>query len=156
MPGKIDKRLRELHIVLPTPARPLASYVPFVTVHDLVFVSGQLPLIDGKLPEPWTGKVGGRVSTQQAPLACRQCFINMLAQVKAAIQDLDRVVQVVRLGGFIAAAPDFVSHHLAMEGASELAAEIFGEAGRHVRTTVGVPSLPLDSAVEVEGTFRFA
>jgi enamine deaminase RidA (YjgF/YER057c/UK114 family) len=156
MPGKIEKRLKDLRIVLAAAPRPAASYVPFAITGDLVFVSGQIPLIDGSLPPPWTGKVGGRVSPEQAALACRHCFINILAQLKAATGDLDRVVQVVRLGGFIAAGPDYTQHHIAMNGASDLAMEVFGEAGRHARSTIGVPSLPLDAAVEVEGVFRIA
>jgi enamine deaminase RidA (YjgF/YER057c/UK114 family) len=155
MTGRIERRLRELNIVLPTPAPPVGSYVPFMILHDLVTVSGQLPLIDGKVPDIWTGKVAGRVNTMEAPRAARQCFINLLAQVKAAIKDLDKVVQVVRLAGYVAAGPDFIEHHKVMNGASDLAVEVFGEAGRHTRTTIGASALPFDAAVEVEGTFRF-
>jgi enamine deaminase RidA (YjgF/YER057c/UK114 family) len=154
MPGKIETKLSELGIVLPSPTAPVANYVPYVVAGDLVFISGQLPMIDGKVA--WTGKVGAGVSVEEAAKACRQSFINLLVHLKAAAGDLDRVVQVVRLGGFIAAGPDFSQHAAAMNGASNLATDVFGERGRHARTTIGVASLPLDAAVEVEGLFRIA
>jgi len=155
MAGRIDARLASLGIALPSPMQPIANYVPFVVSGDLVFVSGQLPTIDGKVA--WTGRVGAEVSAEDAALACRQSFINVLVHLKAACgSDLDRVAQVVRLGGFIAAAPGFAQHAVPMNGASNLAVEVFGDAGRHARTTVGVASLPLDAAVEVEALFRIA
>jgi|SRR5579872_4170674 len=155
MAGKIDARLQELGITLPTPARPVANYVPFVITGDLVVISGQVPLVDGKVA--WAGKVGAGVSVEEGVKACRQCFINLLAQLKAACGgDLDRVAQVIRLGGFIASPAEFTQHATVMNGASDLAVAVFGDAGRHARTTVGVPSLPLDCAVEVEGLFRIA
>jgi enamine deaminase RidA (YjgF/YER057c/UK114 family) len=155
MSGRIDGRLTELGIALPRPARPVANYLPYVVAGDLVFVSGQIPLIDGKLA--WAGKVGADVSVEEAVRAARQCFVNVLAQLRDACGgNLDRVAQVVRLGGFIAAPPAFTQHAAVMNGASDLAVAVFGEAGRHARSTVGVPSLPLDSAVEVEGIFRIA
>ncbi|MDA8250067.1 MAG: RidA family protein [Rhodospirillales bacterium] len=155
MPGRIDARLAALGIHLPEPARPVANYLPFVVTGDLVVISGQVPAIDGKVA--WTGKVGATVSVEDGVRAARQCFINLLAQLRAACDgDLDRVTRVVRLGGFIAAPAAFTLHATVMNGASDLAVEVFGEAGRHARTTVGVPSLPLDCAVEVEGMFRIA
>lgn len=155
MPGRIDARLAALGIHLPEPARPVANYLPFVVTGDLVVISGQVPAIDGKVV--WTGKVGATVSVEDGVRAARQCFINLLAQLRAACDgDLDRVTRVVRLGGFIAAPAAFTLHATVMNGASDLAVEVFGEAGRHARTTVGVPSLPLDCAVEVEGMFRIA
>ena len=154
MAGKIEAKLSELGIVLPSPMQPIANYVPYVVAGDLVVISGQLPAIDGKVA--WTGKVGAAVSVEEAAKACRQSFINLLVHLKAATGDLDRVVQVVRLGGFIAAGPDFTQHAAAMNGASNLAVEVFGDRGRHARTTIGVASLPLDAAVEVEGVFRIA
>ena len=155
MAGKVEAKLAELGIVLPTPMPPVANYVPFVIAGDLVFVSGQFPTIDGKVA--WAGKVGGAVSVEEAGKACRQSFINVLVQLKvAAGGDLDRVIQVVRLGGFIAAGPDFTQHATAMNGASNLSVDVFGDRGRHARTTIGVASLPLDAAVEVEGLFRIA
>ena len=155
MAGRIDAKLAELGIALPSPMLPIANYVPYVAAGDLVFISGQLPAIDGKVA--WTGKVGEQVSLDEAAKACRQSFVNLLVHLKAACGgDLDRVVQVVRLGGFIAAPPNFTQHAVPMNGASNLAVEVFGDAGRHARTTVGVASLPLDAAVEVEGLFRIA
>jgi enamine deaminase RidA (YjgF/YER057c/UK114 family) len=148
----IAARLAELGITLPTPMAPLANYVPFVRTGDLVIVSGQVPAVDGRVAI--TGKLGDAVSAEQGQQAARLCLINVLAQLRVACGgDLDRVVQVVRLGGFIAALPSFTQHALVMNGASDLAVEVFGEAGRHARTTIGVPSLPRDAAVEVEGLF---
>ena len=154
MAGQIEAKLKALGIELPSPMQPIANYVPYVVAGDLVFISGQLPAIDGKVA--WTGKVGAAVGIEEAAKACRQSFVNLLVHLKAATGDLDRVVQVVRLGGFIAAGPDFTQHAAAMNGASNLAVEVFGDRGRHARTTIGVPSLPLDAAVEVEGVFRIA
>jgi len=134
---------------------PLANYVPFVRTGDLVVVSGQVPAVDGKIAV--TGKVGDGLSIEQGQHAARLCFINVLVHIKAACGgDLDRVQQVVRLGGFIAAPASFSGHALVMNGASDLAVAVFGEAGRHARAAVGVPSLPGDAAVEVEGLFRIA
>ena len=155
MAGRIDARLKELGVTLPTPMAPNANYVPFVISGDLVLVSGQVPAVDGKIAI--TGRVTAGVSIEQGQAAARQCFINVLAQLKVACGgDLDRVRQVVRLGGFIAAPPEFTGHAQVMNGASDLAVAVFGDAGRHARTTVGVPSLPADAAVEVEGVFRIA
>jgi enamine deaminase RidA (YjgF/YER057c/UK114 family) len=153
MAGTIDAKLNDLGIVLPTPMAPIANYMPFVVAGDLVFVSGQVPAVDGKIAI--TGKVGETLSIEQGQAAARQCFINVLVHLRAACGgDLDRVQQVVRLGGFIASPPGFTQHAQAMNGASDLAVAVFGEAGRHARTTIGVPSLPADAAVEVEGVFR--
>jgi enamine deaminase RidA (YjgF/YER057c/UK114 family) len=153
MAGRIDARLTELGIVLPTPMAPIANYVPFVITGDLVFVSGQVPAVDGRIAV--TGRVTQGISIEQGQAAARQCFINLLAQLKVACgSDLDRVRQVVRLGGFIAAPPEFTGHAQVMNGASDLAVAVFGDAGRHARTTVGAASLPADAAVEVEGLFR--
>lgn len=153
--GRIDARLAELDIVLPTPAAPVANYVPYVITGDLVVISGQLPLRNGALFA--TGKLGAEVSPETGAEAARWSFINLLAQLRAACGgDLDRVTQVVRLGGFIASVPSFTAQAGVMNGASNLAVEVFGDAGRHARTTIGVPVLPLDAAVEVEGMFRIA
>jgi enamine deaminase RidA (YjgF/YER057c/UK114 family) len=155
MTGKIGTRLAALAITLPVPTAPIGSYLPYVVTGDLVVISGQLPMADGKLLA--TGKLTAGVSIEQGQAAARQCFINMLAQLKAACGgDLDRVRQVVRLAGYVAAPPEFTQHALVMNSASDLAAAVFGEAGRHARSTIGVPSLPLDAAVEVEGIFRIA
>ena len=154
MAGRIDQRLADLGITLPTPAAPIANYVPFVVTGNLVVISGQIPLVDGKVA--FTGKVTEDITPDRAKEAARACFVNLLAQLKAATGDLDRVKRVVRLGGFIAAPAAFSGHAAVMNGASDLAVEVFGDAGRHARTTIGVPSLPADAAVEVEGMFEIA
>lgn len=153
--GKIEARLAELGITLPTPTAPLANYVPFVVAGDLVVVSGQIPMRDGKLA--YSGKLGATVPNEIGAQAAQLCAINVLAQLRAACGgNLDRVAHVVRLGGFIAATPDYTQHATVMNGASDLMVAVFGDAGRHTRTTIGVPSLPFDAAVEVEGLFRIA
>ena len=155
MAGRIDAKLAELGIILPTPMAPIANYVPFVRTGDLVVVSGQVPAQDGKVAI--TGKVTDGLTIEQGVAAARLCFVNVLAQLKVSCGgDLDRVQQVVRLGGFVAAPASFSQHAVVMNGASDLAVAVFGEAGRHARTTIGVPSLPADAAVEVEGMFRIA
>jgi enamine deaminase RidA (YjgF/YER057c/UK114 family) len=153
MSGRIEARLKELGIELPEPAVPLANYIPFNVVGNLVVISGQVPLRDGRIA--YAGKVGLTLSPDDGRAAARLCFVNLLAQLKAACDgDLDRVRRVVRLGGFIAAPPEFTQHAVVMNGASDLAVELFGEAGKHARTTIGVPSLPGDAGVEVEGMFE--
>jgi enamine deaminase RidA (YjgF/YER057c/UK114 family) len=152
MAGRIEQRLAELGISLPVPAAPIANYVPFTIAGSLLVVSGQIPLRDGKVV--YTGKLGEQVSIEDGIAAARLCFINLVAQVKAATGDLDRVKRVLRLGGFIAAPGSFTQHAAVMNGASDLAVEVFGDAGRHARSTIGVPSLPADAAVEVEGMFE--
>jgi enamine deaminase RidA (YjgF/YER057c/UK114 family) len=153
MAGRIETKLAELGITLPQPMAPLANYVPYVVTGNLVFVSGQLPAVDGKVA--LTGKVSWSVSLDQAKDAARLSFINVLVHLKAScLGDLDRVRRVVRLGGFIAAPAEFTQHALVMNGASDLAVAVFGEAGRHARSTIGVPSLPADAPVEVEGVFE--
>jgi enamine deaminase RidA (YjgF/YER057c/UK114 family) len=155
MAGTIDAKLSELGIALPTPMPPIANYVPFVVTGDLVFVSGQVPAVDGRIA--FTGKIAETLTVEQGQAAARQCLINVLVHLRAACGgDLDRVTQVVRLGGFIASPASFTQHAVVMNGASDLAVAVFGEAGRHARTTIGVPSLPADAAVEVEGVFRIA
>ncbi len=155
MAGVIEAKLAELGITVPQVAAPLANYIGYNIVGNLVVVSGQIPLVDGKIAV--TGKVGAGVTIEQGQHAARICFVNLLAQLKAATGgDLDRVKRVVRLGGFIAAGPDFTQHALVMNGASDMAVAVFGEKGRHARTTIGVPALPGDAAVEVEGMFELA
>lgn len=149
----IAARLEALGIVLPAPMAPVANYVPYVVTGALVVVSGQIPVVDGVVTV--TGKVGVDVDIGQGQHAARLCFINVLAQLRVACGgDLGRVKQVVRLGGFIASPPDFTQHAAVMNGASDLAVAVFGDAGRHARSTIGVPALPLDAAVEVEGMFE--
>ena len=149
-----QSRLAALGIDLPTPAAPVANYVACVQTGSLLVVSGQLPLHNGKLFA--TGKLGDTVAVDTAVEAARYSMINVIAQVQAAVGDLARVRRVVRLGGFIACTPDFTAHASVMNGASDLAVAVFGDAGRHARSTVGVPSLPLDAPVEVEGLFEIA
>ena len=149
-----ESRLAALNITLPTPAVPVANYVAYVQSGSLLVVSGQLPLLDGKLFA--TGKLGDAVAVETAVEAARYSMINVIAQVRAAVGDLSRVKRVVRLGGFIACTPAFTAHASVMNGASDLAVDVFGDAGRHARSTVGVPSLPLDAPVEVEGLFEIA
>jgi len=143
-----EQRLAELGITLPTPAAPVANYVGTVRSGNLLVISGQICLgPDGKLVA--TGKLGAGVSAEDGKAAARICAINVIAQIKAAVGSLDKVVRIVRLGGFIAATPEFTQHPAVMNGASDLMVEVFGDKGRHARSTIGVPSLPLDSAVEV-------
>jgi enamine deaminase RidA (YjgF/YER057c/UK114 family) len=153
MPGRIDVKLAELGITLPRPMPPIANYVPYVVTGNLVVVSGQVPAVDGRIAV--IGKVGDGLSLDQGIEAARLCFVNVLVDLKAACGgDLDRVRRVVRLGGFIASPPEFTHQAQVMNGASDLAVAVFGEAGRHARTTIGVPALPADAAVEVEGLFE--
>ena len=153
MPGTIDAKLRELGIELPSAMPPVANYVPYVVTGSLVIVSGQVPAVDGKIAV--TGKVGDGVSIEEGQRAARLCLLNVLTHLRTACGgDLDRVKRVVRLGGFIASPPGFSQHAQVMNGASDLAVAVFGDAGRHARTTIGVPALPLDAAVEVEGMFE--
>lgn len=147
-----ESRLAVLGIELPTPAAPVANYLPWTRSGSLIVVSGQLPLKDGKLLT--TGKLGAAVSPETGAEAARYCLIGVLAQLKAAIGDLSKVTRVLRLGGFISCTPEFTAHAGVMNGASDLAVAVFGDAGRHARSTVGVPSLPLDAPVEVEGLFE--
>ena len=153
MPGTVEKKLADLGITLPTPAAPVANYVPFVRTGKLLIISGQLCFdADGKLVAK--GKLGGGITMEDGVKAAHACAINLLAQVKSAMGDLDKVVRVVRLGGFINSAPSFVDGPKVMNGASDLMVTAFGDKGRHARTTIGVAVLPLDAAVEVEGAFE--
>jgi enamine deaminase RidA (YjgF/YER057c/UK114 family) len=151
--AKVEAKLAELGVALPTPAAPVANYIPFVRTGTLLVVSGQICLgADGKLVAK--GKLGDTVSVEDGQKAARACAINLLAQVKAAVGDLDKVVRVVRLGGFVNSAPAFVDGPKVLNGASDLMVEVFGDKGRHARSTVGVAALPADAAVEVEGMFE--
>jgi enamine deaminase RidA (YjgF/YER057c/UK114 family) len=153
MAGVVEGKLANLGIILPTPAAPIANYVGFVRTGNLLVVSGQLCLDhEGKLVAK--GKLGGGVSVEDGQKAARTCAVNLLAQVKTALGDLDKVGRVVRLGGFINATPDFLDGPKVMNGASDLMVTAFADKGRHARTTVGVSVLPMDAAVEVEGMFE--
>ena len=152
--GTIETRLADLGIALPQAAAPVANYVAYVLGRDTLVISGQLALgPDGKLDAAHRGKLGADVSGEAGRAAARNCAINVLAQAKAALGDLDRIERCIRLGGFINAAPDFVDLALIMNGASDLMVEVLGDKGRHARSTVGVASLPLGCAVEVEALF---
>ncbi|MCW5691452.1 MAG: RidA family protein [Pseudolabrys sp.] len=153
MAGAIDKKLTDLGITLPTPAAPIANYVATVRSGNLITVSGQLCFGDeGKLVA--TGQLGGGVSLEDGQKAARACAVNLIAQLKAAVGDLDKVVRVIRLGGFINSAPGYADGPKVMNGASDLMVEVFGDKGRHARSTVGVSALPANAAVEVEGLFE--
>jgi len=155
MAGTVEKKLASLGITLPKPATPVANYVPFTRSGKLLIVSGQICYgADGKLAAK--GQLGGSVSIEGGQKAARACAINLLAQLKAALGDLDEVARVLRLGGFINSAPGFTDGPKVMNGASDLMVEVFGDKGRHARTTVGVAALPADAAIEVEGLFETA
>lgn len=155
MASKIDKRLAELGIALPAPASPVGSYVPYVNVGALVFISGQLPRAEGKLA--FTGKVGRDVTVENGQAAARVCALNLLAHLKVACAgNLDRVVRCVRMSGFVNSDPEFNDHPQVVNGASDLMHEVFGESGRHARTAVGVAALPANAAVEVEAIFEIS
>ena len=143
----IEARLQDLGIELPEVSAPLASYVPVMVHGDLAFVSGQLPFFDGELV---TGTLGKDVDMDRAIAAARACGLMILAQLRAEIGSLDKVQRVVKLGGFVASTPDFTDQHKVVNGASDLMAEVFGDNGVHARAAVGVPSLPVGAAVEVD------
>ena len=152
-----EQRLADLGLTLPTPAAPVANYVPVVRTGNLLVVSGQICFgPDGKLSPEHRGKVGAEVTPEAAAEAARLCAINVLAQVRTALGDLDRVARCVRLGGFINAVPTFAALATVMNGASDPVVDILGENGRHARSTIGVAELPLDAAVEVECLFEVA
>ncbi len=153
MSGKIDARLKELGVTLPEAPAPAANYVPYVKAGDLVFISGQVSKDAGGLI---LGKLGAGMDVDAGMAAARVCGLNLLAQLRAACDgDLDRVARVVKLTGFVNAAPDFENHPVVVNGASDLMAEVFGtEIGAHARAAVGSSSLPLGVAVEVEGVFQ--
>jgi len=153
MAGLVEKKLASLGITLPTPASPIANYVAFTRSGNLLIVSGQLCFgSDGQLAAK--GQLGGGVTVENGQKAARASAVNLLAQTKAALGDLDQVKRVLRLGGFINSAPGFTDGPKVMNGASDLMVEVFGDKGRHARTTVGVSALPADAAVEVEGLFE--
>lgn len=155
MTGRIDTRLNELGIALPAPPAPVASYVPHVTVDNLAFISGQVTLAADGLK--FVGIVGKDLSVEQGHAAARLCAINVIAQLKAALDgNLDRVKRCVKLTVFVNAVPGFTQHPEVANGASDLIVEIFGELGRHTRAAVGAGSLPRNVATEVEAVFEIA
>ncbi len=152
--SRIDQRLADLGITLPAAAKPVANYVPYVLAGRMLVISGQLALgSDGKLDPVHVGKLGAGISDEIGRAAARLCAINILAQAKAALGDLDRVARCLRLAGFIHAAPDFYAVAGVMNGASDLIVEVLGDKGRHARSTIGVATLPFGCAVEVEALF---
>lgn len=148
-----EAKLAELGIVLPEPAAPVAAYVPVVVHGGLAHVSGQLPFIDGQLV---TGRLGEDVSVEDGTAAARACGLMLLAQVRAKLGSLDRVTQVVKLGGFVSSTASFTDQPKVVNGASQLMQDVFGDAGRHARSAVGVPVLPLGAAVEVDAIFALS
>jgi len=155
MVGSAEKKLQDLGISLPQPPAPIANYVPFVRTGNFLTVSGQVCFdAQGKLVAK--GQLGGSVSVEIGQKAAHACAVNLLAQVRVAIGDLDRVVRVVRLGGFINSVAGFGDGPKVMNGASDLMVAVFGDKGKHARSTVGVAALPADAAVEVEGLFEIS
>jgi enamine deaminase RidA (YjgF/YER057c/UK114 family) len=153
MTGKIESRLAELNITLPSPGAPGGNYVPFVVIDKMVYLSGQVTRVDGRLLH--VGKVGGGLSIEEGQQAARVCALNLLSQLKAACGgDLDRVERCVRLTGYVNCTPDFGEQPTVINGASDLMVAVFGDAGRHARTALGVGSLPKGVACEVEAIFK--
>ncbi|MGH6990352.1 MAG: RidA family protein [Stellaceae bacterium] len=153
MVGKIDARIDELLIELPSAMPPVANYVPAVAAGDLLFIAGQICQWNGE--HRFVGKLGHEFDYEQGQLAARLCGLNIIAQVRHALHgDLDRVVRCVRLGGFVNATPGFTDQSLVVNGCSDLMVQVFGEAGKHARAAIGVASLPGGVAVEIEGLFQ--
>ncbi|MEX3815330.1 RidA family protein [Paraburkholderia sp. BR13439] len=155
MGASLEQRLRELGIELPSPVTPRANFVPAKRVGNLLYISGQVPVLDGV--DQYVGKVGADVSLEDGQAAARLCGINILAQVNQAVDgDFDKVVGCVRLGGFVNASPDFKDHPKVINGASDLIVSVLGDSGRHTRAAVGCTSLPRNVAVEVDAIFELA
>ena len=148
----IESRLKTLGITLPTAPRAVANYIPYILTGNLLVISGQLPMVRGELV--FEGKVGADLSTQEAGEAAGVCAINILAQVKAAIHDLDRVQRVVRLGGFVNCVDTYEEQPAVINRASDIMVDVFGEKGRHARSAVGVNALPLGAPVEIDAMFE--
>ncbi|MDP4804786.1 MAG: RidA family protein [Candidatus Nanopelagicales bacterium] len=144
----VEDRLSELGLTLPEVAAPVAAYVPAVRTGNLIYTSGQLPMVNGALPE--TGTVGVNVTVDRANELASICALNAMAAIKALIGDLDKVQRVIKVVGFVNSAPDFINHPAVVNGASNVLLAAFGDAGTHARSAIGVASLPLDAPVEVE------
>lgn len=152
LPGEVASRLEALGITLPEAPAPVAAYVPFVIVGEMLIISGQLPLWNGE--KRHLGRLGDTMDVAEGREAAKLCALNILAQARAACDgNLDRIARCVRLGGFVASAPEFTDQPAVINGASELMLAAFGDAGRHARAAVGVASLPFGVSVEVEATF---
>ncbi len=147
-----EEKLKELGITISDAPKPLGSYVPCVQTGNLLFLSGMLPLKDGKLIK--TGKLGESVSIEEAQEDARQCVINALSVLKSHLGSLDKVKRCVKLNGYVASSPDFTEHPKVLNAASDLLFEIFGDAGRHARSAVGVYVLPLNSPIEIDFIFE--
>ncbi|TLQ01440.1 RidA family protein [Nesterenkonia salmonea] len=143
----VEERLSALGLTVPQVVPPVADYQPAVVVDKVVYVSGQLPLVGGELPAE--GKVGAEVTPEQAYELAKQCGLNLIAALKTVV-DLDSIVRIAKVGGFVASAPDFTGQPQVINGASEILGQAFGEAGVHARSAVGVPVLPLNTPVEVD------
>lgn len=152
MSETIEKRLTDLGVTLPVAAAPAANYVPFCRTGSLLFTAGQLPLKDGKLQA--SGLLGRDVDTAAGKDAAKYCAINILAQAKAALGDLEKIRKLVKITVFVASAPDFIEQHLVANGASDFLVAALGERGKHARSAVGTASLPLNAAVEIEAIFE--
>ena len=150
----IEEKLKQLNITLPTPPKPAGSYIPVVTSGNLAFVSGQIPMQDGKVI--YTGKVPTEKSIEEAQKAAKLCAINILAQLKANLGSLDRITKIARVSGFVNCTSDFSEQPKIINAASDLFYEIFGEHGKHSRIAVGVSSLPLNSTVEIDMVAEFS
>jgi enamine deaminase RidA (YjgF/YER057c/UK114 family) len=154
MVDTIESRLKAEGVTLPVPAAPAANYVPFVQTGNLLFTAGQLPLVGGKLVS--TGLLGRDLDVAAGKEAAKACAINILAQVKAATGDLEKIARVVKITVFVASTPDFTEQHLVANGASDFLAAVLGERGRHARSAVGTASLPLNAPVEIEAIVEIA
>ena len=155
MSDAIEGRLKELGIALPQAAAPAANYVPYVISGNLLYLSGQLPMENGKLGV--TGHLGKDVDVAGGQRAAELCAVNILAQAKAALGgDLGRIKRLIKLNGFVASTPEFVEQHLVINGASNLLANVLGDAGKHARAAVGMAALPLNAAVEIDAIMEIA
>ena len=155
MTNKVNIRLQALGIDLPKAVAPVANYVPYVITDKLVFVSGQIPFLDGEIQYP--GRLGENISVIEAQKAARLCGINLIAQLKNACEgDLDRLVQVVKLNGFVNGTPSFTDQAMVINGTSDLMFEVFADKGRHARAAIGCSALPLGAAVEVDAIFEIS
>ncbi|TIM33010.1 MAG: RidA family protein [Mesorhizobium sp.] len=152
MSETIEKRLSDLGVTLPVAAAPAANYVPYCRSGNLLFIAGQLPLSEGKLQA--SGLLGRDVDIATGQEAAKYCAINILAQAKAALGDLEKIRRVVKITVFVASAPDFFEQHLVANGASDLLVAVLGDPGKHARAAVGAASLPLNAAVEIEAIFE--
>lgn len=155
MSGIIEKKLKELNITLPDAAPPAANYIPYVVSGNMVYISGQLPFLNGE--KNFIGRLGENTSIEEAEKGARACGLNIIAQLRAACGgDLDKVVRCVKLGGFVNCTADFTDQPKVINGASNLMGDVFGEKGKHARFAVGAPSLPFGVAVEIDAVFEIS